>query len=293
MKTIRIIILPILLMLLSVSMSAYDTIAFHCDTDTTLINTLLASPELKDMTPDQRVGFFAGKFVGSPSALREEVLDAESSPFTVNVHSFTPLSLISTCVALAKAYETSSAPNWRDFADKFESVMYKGGKEGGYDRRFLYSSDWIADNIFRGNVEDASPDLEGIAPRKKEKSIDYITKHRDSFKPLADQAMYERIKMLEMGFRNHQIVYVSNGDLTNSGRFKQQAKEGDIFFLLTPDYNLDSREMGILTFEGNQLRIIQMSPMKATVTLEELPFEQYVKRNIKRIQGARIIRITK
>ena len=79
----------------------------------------------------------------------------------------------------------------------------------------------------------------------------------------------------------------------NSSRFKAQAKEGDIFFLLTPDFNLDSREMGILTFDGNRLMIIQLSPSKDEVTLEELPFENYVKRNVKRIQGARIIRLAR
>lgn len=293
MKTIRFILLPIIILLFVFPARAYESISFHCDGDTTLINTLLASDELKDMTPNQRIAFFAKKLVGSPSSLREEVLDAESAPFCVNVHSFTPLSLISTCVALSQAYETSSAPNWRDFAEKFEGVMYKGGKAGDFISKFIYPSDWIADNIFRGNVEDASPNLDGLAARRKERSIDYISHHRDSFKALSDQATYDRLKMLEMGFRNHQIIYVSNGDLTNSGRFKQQAKEGDIFFLLSTDFNLDSREMGILTFDGNQLKIIQLSPMKESVTLEELPFEQYVKRNIKRIQGARIIRIAK
>ena len=97
--------------------------------------------------------------------------------------------------------------------------------------------------------------------------------------------------MLEMGFRNHQIPYITNGDLINSNRFKPQAKDGDIFFLLAPDFNLDSREMGILTKEGDRLLIVQLSPAKESVTLEALPFEQYVKRNVKRIQGARILRI--
>ena len=97
--------------------------------------------------------------------------------------------------------------------------------------------------------------------------------------------------MLEMGFRNHQIPFISNGNITNPARYKTVAKEGDIFFLLTPDFNLDSREMGILTWDGDKLMMIHVSPSKDKVTLEELPFENYVKRNIKRIQGARIIRI--
>ena len=51
--------------------------------------------------------------------------------------------------------------------------------------------------------------------------------------------------------------------------------------------------MGILTRDGDRLLIIQLSPSKDAVTLEELPFENYVKRNVKRIQGARIIRVAK
>ena len=135
--------------------------------------------------------------------------------------------------------------------------------------------------------------LDGLAFKRKEKSIDYISHNRDKFKAFADQTNYDRLKMLEMGFRNHQIPYITNGDLQNPNRFKPQAKEGDIFFLLTPDFNLDSREMGILTRDGDRLLIIQLSPSKDKVTLEELPFEQYVKRNVKRIQGARIIRISR
>ncbi|MDE6741158.1 MAG: DUF1460 domain-containing protein [Muribaculaceae bacterium] len=245
------------------------------------------------MAPNQRVAYFARKLVGSPSAIKEEIIEADTLEFKVNVHSFTPLSLISTCIALAQAYETSSAPNWRDFADKFEKVMYKKGEATDFVSRFLYPSDWIADNIFRSNVVDATMNLDGLVSKKKEKSLDYISHHRDSFKALADQKNYDRLKMLEMGFRNHQIPYITNGDLQNSNKFKAQAKDGDIFFLLTPDFNLDSREMGILTLEDDKLLIVQLSPSKDSVTLEELPFENYVKRNVKRIQGARIIRIAK
>lgn len=277
----------------SLSLKAYDSVAFHCEQDTVLINSLLASPELKELTPGSRVAFFAKKLVGSPSALREEILEADSLEFRINLHSFTPLSFISSCIALAQAYETSSAPNWRDFADKFENVMFKKGQATDFISRFLYPSDWIADNIFRGNISDATMNLDGLVAKKKEKSIDYISHHRDSFKALSNQNNYDRLKMLEMGFRNHQIPYISNGDLQNPNRFKSQAQDGDIFFLLTPDFNLDIREMGILNRDGDKLLIIQLSPSKDAVTLEELPFEHYVKRNVKRIQGARIIRIAK
>ncbi len=276
-----------------VSAKAYDNIDFHCDQDTSIINTLLKSPELKDMTPENRVAFFAKKLVGTPSAVRSQILEADTMVFTIDVHSFTPLSFISTCLALAKSYQTSSSPNWRDFADMYENIMFKKGEATDFVSRFLYPSDWIADNIFRGNVTDVTFNLEGLSARKKEKSLDYISHHKESFKAFSNQNNLDRLKMLEMGFRNHQIPYLSNGDLMNPKRFNPQAKDGDLFFLLTPDFNLDSREMGILTRDGDKLLIIQLSPSKDTVTLEELPFENYIKRNVKRIQGARIIRIAK
>ncbi|MDE5814603.1 MAG: DUF1460 domain-containing protein [Muribaculaceae bacterium] len=283
----------LILALTTLSAKAYDKVSFHCDQDTIVINAMLSSTELKDMPINARLSFFAKQLVGAPSSLREEILEADTMIYTINIHSFTTLSLISTCIALAQAYETSSSPNWRDFAEKYENVMFKKGEATDFVSSFLYPSDWIADNIFRGNVTDATTNLEALNPKKKEKSLDYISHHRDSFKAFNKENNYERLKMLEMGFRNHQIPYITNGDLMNSSRFKPQAQEGDIFFLLTPDFNLDSREMGILTFDGDKLMIIQLSPSKDAVTLEELPFEHYVKRNVKRIQGARIIRIAK
>lgn len=279
--------------LISLSADAYDFISFHCHSDTTDINALLNDPELATMEPNQRVAFFARKLIGTPSSLSKEILDADTIEYTLNIHEMTPLRLISTCVALAKTYETSSDPNWRNFAEKYESVMFKGGKATDFISQFLYPSDWVADNIFRGNVYDATANLDGIASRKKERSIDYISTHKDSFKAFANEKNLKRLKMLEMGFRNHQIPYISNGDLTNPKRFKTQAQEGDLFFLVTTDYNLDHRDMGILTFDNDNLMIVMLSPSKEKVEMEELPFENYIKRNIKRIQGARIIRITK
>ncbi len=293
MKLFRFFLSILLISTFGLSMRAYDSVAFHCDQDTTIINQLLSNPNLKEMSPESRVAFFARNLVGSESALKSQILEADTMIFTVDIHSFTPLSFISSCLALAQAYETSSAPNWRDFADKYESIMFKKGQASDFVSRFLYPSDWISDNIFRGNVNDVTFNLEGLAARKKEKSIDYISHHKESFKAFENPKNLDRLKMLEMGFRNHQIPYISNGDLMNSNRFKPQAKDGDIFFLLAPDFNLDSREMGILTREDDKLLIIQLSPTKDKVTLEELPFEHYVKRNVKRIQGARILRISK
>lgn len=279
--------------ILSLNAAAYDSIKFYCASDTTDINALLRSPQLKEMEPNQRVAFFAEKLIGVPSSLKSEILEADTMEYTVNIHELTPLSLISTCVALAKAYETSSDPNWRDFAVKYESVMFKGGKATDFVSRFLYPSDWIADNIFRGNITDATDDLDGLIWKKREKSLYYISENKDLFKAFANQKNLDRIKMLEMGFKNHQIPYISNGDLTNPARFKSQAKDGDIFFLLAVDSNLDHRDMGILKWNGDKLMIIMLAPANDKVTLEQLPFENYVKRNIKRIKGARIIRISK
>lgn len=292
MKFFKTLFLTILASVLAfIDASGYDNISFHCNSDTTRINELLSTPELENMNRGERVAFFARQFEECPSNLKSEILDCDSMVFSLNVHSFNPLSLISTCIALAQAYETSSAPGWRDFADKYEAVMFKGGKVGGFISRFLYSSDWIADNIFRGNVIDGTQRIDQLNIRKKEKSIDYISHNRNAIKALSDSATFASLKMLEMGFRNHQISYITNGDLTNPKRFKEFAKDGDIFFLIATDYNLDSREMGILTFEGDKLLIIQVSPTMEKVLVEPLPFEAYVKRNIKRIKGARIIRV--
>lgn len=292
MKTyISIIVLSVLMCAGILSASANDSMAFHCQEDTIVIDRLLKDEALKGLDAPGRVAFFARNLAGSNSNLRSDILEADTMIFTVNVHEFSPLSFISTCVALAKAYESSSDPNWRDFAEAYENVMFKGGKAGDFASRFLYGSDWIVDNIFRGNVEDATQHIDGLAFRRKEKSIDYISHHKNSFKAFENPQNFERIKMLEMGFRNHQIPYISNGDLTNASRFKTKAKDGDIVFLLTPDFNLDHREMGILTWVDDRLMIVQLSPSADKVVMEELPFENYIKRNIKRIQGARIIRL--
>lgn len=281
----------LLLGIFSLMAMAYEKVSFHCDSDTIIINNLLKSPELAGLDKPKQLAFFAKHLVGSDSNLRSEILESDSLVFTIDIHSFNPLSLFSTCIALVQAYETSSAPSWRDFAEKYENVMFKTGKAGDFVSRFLYPSDWITDNIFRGNIFDGTQRLEGLNIKKKEKSIDYISHNKEKFKAFENQKNLDRIKMLEMGFRNHQIIYVANGDLTNPSRYKKAAEDGDMIFLLTPDFNLDSRDMGIVFFEGDVMKFIRVSPSAEKVVVEDLPFDQYVKRNIKRIQGARVIRI--
>lgn len=291
MNNFRLYISGLIFVFASFMASAYDDINFHCDQDTIVINQLLQSPELADMSKPDQLAFFAKNLIGSQSNLRQDILEADSLIFTVDIHSFNPLSLISTCIALVKAYETSSSPNWRDFADMYENVMFKGGRAGDFVSRFLYPADWIADNIFRGNIYDGTQRLEGMNIKRREKSIDYISHNADSFKAFDNPVNLDRIKMLEMGFRNHQYSYITNGDLTNPKRYKLQAKDGDIIFLLCQDYNLDSKDMGIIVNDGDNLRFIHVSPTLDKVVAEDLPFDIFVKRNIKRIQGARLIRI--
>ena len=59
MKTYRYLLSILFLSLVALSSRAYEFAAFHCDEDTTLINSLLASPELKELPSGDRVAFFA------------------------------------------------------------------------------------------------------------------------------------------------------------------------------------------------------------------------------------------
>ena len=120
-----------------------------------------------------------------------------AEPLTLWLTRFDCVSLVESCLAVARAARTSrSTPTWDDFAREIERMRYRGGKRGSYASRLHYFSEWISDGARRGLLQDIAPSL---GAEDDSRPLRFMTEHRKSYVALADDRVLAQIATMERG----------------------------------------------------------------------------------------------
>lgn len=148
-----------------------------------------------------RVGELA---VGTPyvafaleSYLREGGSPTGVEPLALSLSHFDCVSLVESCVAIARLAATPGDPTWDRFGREIERLRYRDGIRSDYSSRLHYFSEWIRDNASRGGVHDISQDLGGVPDRRP---LRFMSEHRSSYPALADDDVFAEIAARERGF---------------------------------------------------------------------------------------------
>jgi hypothetical protein len=122
---------------------------------------------------------------GSPSA-RE--------PLTLSLTRFDCVTLVESCLAVARVAEKQGVPTWECFGREIERMRYRGGERRGYTSRLHYFSEWIADGAKRGLVRDLGAELGGVEDGRR---LRFMTRHRASYPAFADEEIWREIGSIE------------------------------------------------------------------------------------------------
>ena len=258
---------------------------FHCDSDTTVINQLLAKGLESGLTDaNALVEFYARQLLGTPYVAH--TLEGDEELLTINIHELDCLTFIETLYALTRA-TMAHRNSWRDFAANIENIRYRGGEMGDYSSRLHYISEWIIDNHLRGNLVEVTPDLPHVDYMVK--NIDYMTHHTDSYRQLKnDTAMVEKIKRYEL--RNHRFPYLKRSWL-NDKEVKAALRSGDFITLVTKIEGLDVSHNGIIIVDDKgDPYLLDASMTGGKVMLESKPLFKFLERSKTNI-GVRVFRI--
>ena len=258
---------------------------FHCDSDTTLINSLLKKGIDSGLTDaNGLVEFYARQFLGTPYVAH--TLEADEEVLTINVHELDCLTFIETLYSLTKA-TLAKRYSWRDYASNIENVRYRGGKMGDYSSRIHYISEWIIDNHVRGNLVEVTPDLPHVEYMVK--NIDYMTHHTDSYRQLKnDSVMVEKIRRYEL--RNHRFPYLKRSWL-NDKAVKAALRSGDFVSLVTKADGLDVSHNGIIVIDDKgDPYLLDASMSGGKVMLQSKPLFKYLEHSKTNI-GIRVFRM--
>lgn len=115
-------------------------------------------------------------------------------PLTVSLTRFDCVTLVESCLAVARGVCGAGAGTWERFGREVERMRYRGGRRRGYTSRLHYFSEWIRDGASRGLVKDLGAELGGTDDTRP---LRFMTRHRGSYAALADARVFEEIGSIE------------------------------------------------------------------------------------------------
>jgi Protein of unknown function (DUF1460) len=121
-------------------------------------------------------------------------------PLTLSLTRFDCVTLVESCLAVARVADQEGPPAWDRFGGEVERMRYRGGERRGYSSRLHYFSEWIADGQRRGLIRDMGDEL-GAA--EDARPLRFMTEHRASYPALRDDGVFLEIGAIERGLDGH------------------------------------------------------------------------------------------
>jgi hypothetical protein len=117
-----------------------------------------------------------------------------TEPLTLTLTRFDCVSLVESCIAIARVARSAGEPTWAGFAREMERMRYRGGIRAGYTSRLHYFSEWLGDGERRQLVQDLGERLGG---RPDTRPLRFMSEHPDSYPALAERSVREEIAEIE------------------------------------------------------------------------------------------------
>lgn len=121
---------------------------------------------------------------------------AGPEPLTLSLTRFDCVTLVESCLAIARLARRPGDPTWEAFGREVERMRYRNGERRGYTSRLHYFSEWISDGERRGLVRDLGRELGG---QEDTRPLRFMTEHRASYPALVDDGVFHAIGEMERG----------------------------------------------------------------------------------------------
>lgn len=258
----------------------------HCEQDTIKVRQILEELSKSGGTYGERVVKAAKSLEGTP--LSEPHDNDESGTVVINLHSFDRIGFVNTVLALAEA-SMKKLPTVREYELAYESVSRRKGEDNGFASNLIYGSDWIVDNVYRGHVKDMTEYYGGGG--FKTKTLDYITRNRNKFPAMKDSAVYDKVRMMEMGYRSHRIPHLKKQSISNKPLHELMA-DGDIIMMLSPQIDFDYYDIGFVEMKNGVPYLIHIPYGTDKVVTDPYDLPRLFKLENQRFYGYRWLRPT-
>ena len=205
-------------------------------------------------------------------------------PLTLSLTRFDCVTLVESCLAVARASDDKTKPSWDKFAREVETMRYRGGKRRGYASRLHYFSEWISDGEKRGLVRNVGRDLKGVNDTRP---LRFMTEHRSSYPALADDKVFAEIGAMERSLDGNPRWMIPTAEIP---RVEGRIETGDVLAFATAIPGIDVTHAAF-AYRGNDgvLRVLHAPLSGGAVEITRSTLPEYVAR-IRRSTGILIAR---
>lgn len=206
-------------------------------------------------------------------------------PLTVSLTRFDCVTLVESCLAVARVARSNGQPQWNAFAHEIERMRYRGGARRGFTSRLHYFSEWIADGEKRGLVRDLGRELGGV---RDSRPLRFMTEHRASYPGLKNDSVFEAIRKMEIGLDSTPRFVVPTEKIESVA---DKIQHGDVLAFATSIPGLDVTHAAMAYRENGSgtLRVLHAPLSGGSVEISKRTLFDYVTA-IKRSTGILVAR---
>ena len=197
-----------------------------------------------------------------------------------------------TCLGLVKTAQRCGADaTFEDLAETLQGSRYRDGVVDRYDSRLHYVTEWVAQGERTGLFRDLTPGLGGVADPRP---INFMTKHPDSYAPLAGESGYAKENRARAAAVEERIsalpkTYIPKARIRE---VESQIRSGDILCFTTAVDGLDVSHVVIAyrAKAGDRLGFIHASINEKKVIVDPRTLEAALAAS-RNITGIRVLRV--
>ncbi len=197
-----------------------------------------------------------------------------------------------TCLGLVKtAQRCGTDATFEDLAETLQGSRYRDGVVDRYDSRLHYVTEWVAQGERTGLFRDLTPGLGGVADPRP---INFMTKHPDSYAPLAGESGYAKENRARAAAVEERIsalpkTYIPKARIRE---VESQIRSGDILCFTTAVEGLDVSHVVIAyrAKAGDRLGFIHASIGEKKVIVDPRTLEAALAAS-RNITGIRVLRV--
>lgn len=209
-------------------------------------------------------------FKGIPYVAKTlEIGDTES--LVINFQGLDCTTFVENVLAFSLMHQNHER-DFDNFIDHIETIRYKDGKLNGYASRLHYFSEWIANNVQKGLLQDISSEIGGV---ESSKTINFMSTHRELYPFLKEADNYKKIQASEEYLKSQSICILPQEQVKSREHLIQS---GDIIALTTSIKGLDITHTGIASREADgRIHLLHASTGSMEVEVSKLPLSEYLK----------------
>ena len=191
----------------------------------------------------------------------------------VNLRAFDCVTFVENVLALALT-EGRGERTEEAFVGQLVRLRYRDGEARDYASRLHYSSDWLAEMVRAGILEDVTC---GLGGERYAPEVNFMTAHAEAYPALkACGALREKMRVVEDSIRARTYYYIPKERVE---KVAAQIKTGDVILITTTVEGLDTSHLGFAVVEDGEVYLLHASSERGRVVLSEEPLAAYLAGN--------------